>query len=273
MPSQVEPPLAGPGLRRHFHRLALEAVGRIARYGVEAPHLLAGFGVVGTDVTAINIFGTGITDENLAVGDARRTGDGVELALVGGDCAPHFLAGGGIECDQAAVINPDIDFAVPHGDTTVDDVAATTGTEFAGDFRVVSPQQLAGFGIVGTDLAPGLRDVQRAIHHQRCRFLAAIGIEIGEPGQTEVLDVVRRDLRQLTVALLLVGAAVGHPLARFLFSVIEPLLINPGCRRCPRLGCALRRGGFPVAATGRQHRSQYEYRQKTGFAHVGYLCF
>src|SRR5690606_2872753 len=130
------PPVAGPGLGGHAHGVVLEAVGRIAGHRVEAPHELAGFGVIGGDITTVDVFGAGVADEHLAVGDARSAGDGVVATLVRGDGAPHFLAGGGVERNQAAVVGTDVDLAVPGSHTAVDHVATAARAEFSGHLRV-----------------------------------------------------------------------------------------------------------------------------------------
>ncbi len=94
------PPLAVPGLRGRFHLRVLEAFGRIAGHDEPAPVELAGLGVVGRQVATLLEFGAALADQHLALGDARRAGDGVRLARLDGADVPHHLAGGRIERDQ-----------------------------------------------------------------------------------------------------------------------------------------------------------------------------
>ena len=82
----VLPPLAGPGLGRHLHRLRLERLRRIAGNDVEPPRLVAGLGVVGGHVAAHAVeLGAAVADDDLALDDARRAGDhvlGVAVRIV-----------------------------------------------------------------------------------------------------------------------------------------------------------------------------------------------
>src|SRR5690606_17229517 len=89
------PPFAAPGLCRHLHGRAFEAVGGIAGDGVEAPVEFAAVGVVGTDVAPYAHLGTAVADQDLAFHHTRRAGDGVGLAAVDGVDVPQFTAVGG----------------------------------------------------------------------------------------------------------------------------------------------------------------------------------
>src|SRR5262249_24516256 len=70
------PPVAAPGRGGLLHGLVLEAVGGVAGDGVETPGELTRLGVIGTDITADAVLATGLADEDLALGDPRRAGDG-----------------------------------------------------------------------------------------------------------------------------------------------------------------------------------------------------
>ena len=86
--------------------------------------------------------------------------------------------------------------------------------------RVVLPQPLAGLGIEGIDLAPGRGHIDSAIDHQRRGLVAAAALgQIPVPGEPQLTDIARIDLRERTEALLAVIAAIGKPLARILRQV------------------------------------------------------
>ena len=77
-----------------------------------------------------------------------------------------------------------------------------------GTLRVVLPQLLAGFRIEGVDLAPGAGHENAAVDHDRRGLVNATPLdEIGVPGQAELRDVVRVDLRQRAEALPVVVVA------------------------------------------------------------------
>src|SRR5437660_6511677 len=155
----VTPPLAVPGLRDHLDGLALEAVLRVAGHRVEAPGHRAGLGVIGRDVPAHAEVGASVADDHLALHDSGRAADGVVLRLVDGQRLPHLLARLRIERDQPAVEGADVDLARPDGDAAVDHVAASLGAVRSGDLRIELPQELAGPGVGGQELAPRARRV------------------------------------------------------------------------------------------------------------------
>ena len=118
------PPFAGPRLRRAFHRRRFEPLRGIAGDGVEAPRQLAGGGLVGGHVAAHAVLAAAVADDDLALHDARRAGDGVVLRLIDGDRLPQHLAALGVERGEPSVERPDVDAAVVQGDAPIDDVAA-----------------------------------------------------------------------------------------------------------------------------------------------------
>jgi hypothetical protein len=169
----LRPPLAGPGLGRHLHRVTFEAFGRVAGDGVETPDEFAGCGVVGRDVSAHAVFGAAVTDDDLVLDDARRTGDRIAVARIRRPSFPREFAGGGVECDQAPVERAGVDAALPHGGAAVLHAAAGLRIPFRRHLRIVLPQQLAGRGIDGLHLAPGAGGIHDAVDDDRCRLLAA----------------------------------------------------------------------------------------------------
>ena len=127
----------------------------VTRHGVEAPILLAGFGIIGGDIAAHAIFAAAITDEYAAIGNARCAGDGVSTGAVNNRVdAPNFFAGFGIEGNQIAIQAGHINRSVIHGDAAIDDIAARFARPIARHFRVIRPNFFAGFGIDRINHAP-----------------------------------------------------------------------------------------------------------------------
>src|SRR5690606_38278513 len=69
------PPFAVPGLGGHGHRVALEALCRIAGHGEESPCELAGLRIERGDVAAHAVLGTAVADDDSTFDDARRACD------------------------------------------------------------------------------------------------------------------------------------------------------------------------------------------------------
>src|SRR5262249_49814780 len=154
---------------------------------------LPGLGVVGRDVAANAILTATHADQYTSLHDARRLRDGECLALITGHHAPQRLAAPRIERHQSAIERAEVDLALPGGHSAVDHVAACLDTILARDFGVVGPEQLAGRRVICFHHAPRGRDVHYAVDDQRRSLLPAISIEIGIPGQAELLRVVRVD--------------------------------------------------------------------------------
>src|SRR5262249_34232459 len=85
------PPLAAPGLRGPGQFGLLEALRRIPGHGPPAPQLFAAVGAVGGQVAALLELRARLTDEDAAIGDARRTGDRERLLWIGRLDFPDFL--------------------------------------------------------------------------------------------------------------------------------------------------------------------------------------
>src|SRR3546814_18235483 len=108
--------IAEPGLLRHRHGRVFRRLRRITRYREKAPVELAGFGVVGADVAAHAEFGAAVADDDAALADARRAGDGVAARVIDdGVGAPDRFPGLGIARAQAATVRTAVDL---HGDPT-----------------------------------------------------------------------------------------------------------------------------------------------------------
>ncbi|MEA3220967.1 MAG: hypothetical protein OZX49_02082 [Immundisolibacter sp.] len=207
------PPLAGrvPGLGGHFHIRRLEALGRVAGHGPEAPHHLAGGGVVGGHVAAHAVLGAAVADDDLVLDDARRAGDGVRLAAVDGQGFPHQPAGGGVECNQPAVDGADVDASLPYRRAAVHDVAAGVHTPRARHLGVIGPYLFAGGSVDGVHAAPVAGGVDDAVDDDGRGLQATPRAQIREPGQAELAHVVGVDGVQRAEALFAVGAAVRQP--------------------------------------------------------------
>jgi hypothetical protein len=117
--------------------------------------LIAGLGVIGSDIAARAIFGAAIADQDLAVEHARCAGDRVGVLLVDQRILfPRHLASRRIERDQAAVIDADVYLALPQRYAAVDHVAAALVAPFLVDLGIVAPQPLAGARVDGMHHAP-----------------------------------------------------------------------------------------------------------------------
>src|SRR5690606_37224275 len=66
-----------------------------------------------------------------------------------------------------------------------------------------------------------------AVDQQRRAFLAARGVEVGEPGEAELADVLGVDLVERAVALLRIVAPVGDPVGGISGGVDQPLGVDP----------------------------------------------
>src|SRR5690606_20933270 len=108
------PPFPAPRLRGHLHRFVLEAVGRIAGDEIELPERRAVVRVVRADEAAHAEIRAAVTDHDLAVEDARRTGDRVRpFVAVERAHGPARLAGLRVERDQTTVERRDDDAVLP----------------------------------------------------------------------------------------------------------------------------------------------------------------
>src|SRR5690606_19106719 len=138
---------------------ALEALGRIAGHGMEAPALLAGLGVVGRHVAAHGaVVGAAVADQDLAVEGARRTRDVAVVARLGRLDAPDALPALGVEGDQPSVRGPDVDLALPEREPAS---APARDHLVPGPFRdlgIVAPAELPRLRVDGMDDAEAGRE-------------------------------------------------------------------------------------------------------------------
>ena len=182
--------------------------------------------VIGGDVAAHAELGAAIADDHPPVDDARRAGDRIALRLVDGDDAPQDVAIVAVERDQPAVERADEKRVAPGGDAAIDRVAADPLQPVARHLRIVGPEQAAGAAVIGLDHRPGGRGVEIAVDDDRRRFLAAAGVEIGEPGEAEPADILAIDRFERAVPLLVIGAAGGEPVGAVIVGGDDPLAID-----------------------------------------------
>ncbi len=229
-------------------RRAVGLAFRIRRHE-EAPRELARGRVVGGDEAAHAELGAAVADEHLAFDDARRAGDRVRPLGVRRLRRPQFLAGGRIEGDEAAVERADEHLALVDRDAAVHDVAARVLAFLAVDLRVVVPLDRARARIERVDVRPARARVEHAVHHQRRRFHAAVGLELRVPREPEGADVRPVDLLQRAVALFGIAAADADPFVVGLGRDQPRVIDDGGGRRrrgrgrCCRLAGAARQGG------------------------------
>src|SRR5579872_4409593 len=92
----------------------------------------------------------------------------------------------------------------------VDGSAAVTDVERVIDLVLVVPPLLTRARVHGPDII-WRSDVESAIHQDRRRLNRLVPGGLKAPGLFQISDILRRDLRQLAVALAIVFAVVSEP--------------------------------------------------------------
>ena len=134
---------------------------------------------------------------------------------------PDFAAGLGVERDQVIVHRTHENQAMPEGDTAV---PGPIERHFIGCGIVVVPDLVPADRVDREDAVPGASDVHDAVGHERRAVEAAVnhtGLE--GPGGNEILNVCAINLVERTITPRFVGTAVGEPVLRFAFGLLEPL--------------------------------------------------
>ncbi len=122
---------------------------------------------------------------------------------------------------------PRYSLAFPRRDAAIDDVAAGVDRRGARHLRVVSPELASRRRVERKHLAPGGGHVHHAVDHERRRLLRACGgIEVVVPGQPEVRDVRGADPIERRITLLVVGAAVTHPVTGLAIGVAYTRIVH-----------------------------------------------
>src|SRR5690606_10950968 len=111
---------------------AIRALRRIPWHRIETPLELAGVRVIGRHIATHTELGAGIADEHLALGHARRAGDGIRPLRINGVHRPGLGAILGVDGDQPAIQRADDDLAIPRRDATGVDAAADVDVPLAG---------------------------------------------------------------------------------------------------------------------------------------------
>src|SRR5262249_11110491 len=209
----LHPPLPVPGLGGSGEGLRLERLRGIAGHRVEAPRERSALRVVGREVAAHAELGAAVADQHLALHHARGAGDGVGPVRIHGQRLPELPAGGGVERHQPAVERAEEELALVDRYAAVHHVAAGEPAVAPRHLRVERPKYVAGARVDGVYDAPRAGREQHAVDGERGRFDAALGAEVDAPLEAELLDVAVVDLVERAHALLVVGAAVGQPVA------------------------------------------------------------
>ena len=195
----VAPPLSGPRLRGHRHRVVLEAVRRVARHDPEAPSLLAGLGVIGRYVAPVGtVLGSTVADEHLAFEDLRRASDVHGQAGLDGVHAPELPAGRSVHCVQAPVPRRDIDLVVPVGDSAAVVPPHSEPLDVVTHLRVVFPNERPRRGIDRPDPVHASDEVHDSLDHERSGGEPAILGQLEHPVRRQLRYVRIVDLRERT---------------------------------------------------------------------------
>ena len=214
-----------PGLGRHFQGLALVGLGGITGHGIEAPYEPPGLQVIGGHVAARVEFGAAIADHNHLSRDLRRARDGVgarprSMKVSVCQRTASVLC---IQRIQDAFERGDIDLALPHRDTTIDEIAAAAARVLQLQRRLELPQQAPGRGIERIDTPRNPGGVHHAIDDDRRRsFHAAVRTSLQFPGKAQPRGRLSVDLIQGRVVCLAGVTARRQPGARLLVNVLQP---------------------------------------------------
>ena len=197
----------GPGVAANLAR---------AGHGVEAPDLLAGRGVEGLDEAANAELGAGDAQNHLVFDHQRRHGGRVAALVVFERHVEQHGAGLHVERHQVRIERRHVQPIAQHTKAAIDRTA--TQNHLVRQFTPVSPDLAAGSRVDGPRVIVDAGDVQHTVDHNRGRLKGAKRTGLKRPLRCQLMDVGRRDLRQRTMPLTIVGAGVGEPLARVLES-------------------------------------------------------
>src|SRR5690606_10545035 len=161
--------VVGPGRSGHAQVLTFIAVFRIAGDGPEAPDFLTGLGIVGSDPATCAEFTAGTSHEHLALGHARRHGDGVLFGHVTKQAfrhrigIPQLFAGFGVDGHEVGIQHTHVNLAVVDRQATVDQAQAGIGYHQGR----VGPDALAVARVEGMHDVAGGGDVEHAVDIER----------------------------------------------------------------------------------------------------------
>ena len=129
---------------------------------------------------------------------------------------PKHLAVARVQSEQVRIDGPHVERVAQNGDAAIHAAAARPRLPRRG-IRV-QPFDLAGGGVERDHIIGRLRQIHRAIHHDRRGFEFLERSRLERPLQLEIPDVARIDLRQRAVALAERRTRVRKPVLRFFFS-------------------------------------------------------
>ena len=112
---------------------------------------------------------------------------------------PELGAARSIQCVQPTIHRGDIDAALPHCHTAIDQIATRIARCGVVRLGIKAPEFPAARSIHGVNVTPGSRGNHDAVDHDRCGLLAAVCTQIVLPREAELLDIGRANTGQRTV--------------------------------------------------------------------------
>ncbi len=181
------------------------------RHDVESPGALARRGVVRINESSRAVLAASGAEDHFVLHNNGRDRGAVALSIVGHRRVPENRPGSHAECDDVRV---ECGFEQPiaeHRKATIDAAAAEDDVR---QRALVAPDLPAGARVNGPGRVVGSGHVDDAVIDKRRSRQAALRIPLKDPLDSETTDVVRRNLRQRTVALTGVVAGERHPFGR-----------------------------------------------------------
>ena len=179
---------------------------------VEAPRLLAGVGVVGSDEAADAVLAAADADDHLVLHHERRVRDRVAGRRSGDLGLPHLPSGLRVDGNQVGVQRAHEQRLAQDRDAAV---VRSAADDAIGIGRVaIDPEHAAGERVERDDIVRALGDVHHPVNDERRGLPVAGHGRLIHPLQLQVPDVGRRDLIEQAVALTPVAARVGQPVLR-----------------------------------------------------------
>src|SRR5690606_15578747 len=145
---------------------------------------------------------------------------------------PDFLASLCVDCDQSSIEGAEEQEPLRRRDAAIYDVTTCRRSALARNFGIELPQQLARARVDRLYFAPCACGVHLAIDDQRRRFLAAMGVQIERPRESQLSNVLGRDGRERRETLFGIGAAMSQPVAGILLGLDDASGIDLRRRVC-----------------------------------------
>ena len=201
---EVEVGIVGPG-HPHLaaHRLARLRLARLAGR-IEGPLQVAVLRIERLQDTRQIVEVARHPHEQVVLHQQRRVGRPIALAGVGDLDPPFHRAVRRVQRHQIAVGRRQVDQVLVDGDAAMPDVEGLV-------VRIGVGPQLASAARVDRPHVVRRRHVHHAVDEDRARLDLIVPPGLEDPGESQVLDVLGRDLRERTVAPPAVVAVVGRP--------------------------------------------------------------